>query len=138
MLIPALSDFKSYTAMLEAINPAEAKNIHGAYVMVEADVKEAIQEEVAAGNPDADTLTNYVDNLSEAFFKAFNRLDNKFGKQKFSIAKEDIGNTIGLLNDLVGQGDVDPRDLHRRRHKVRRVRRHRHRDQQGAERGDLG
>lgn len=122
MLIPALSDFKSYTAMLEAINPAEAKNIHGAYVMVEADVKEAIQEEVAAGNPDADTLTNYVDNLSEAFFKAFNRLDNKFGKQKFSLAKEDIGNTIGLLNDLVGKGDVDPRDLHRHIAKLEEIR----------------
>jgi len=122
MLIPALSDFKSYTAMLEAINPAEAKNIHGAYVMVEADVKEAIQEDVAAGNPDADTLTNYVDNLSEAFFKAFNRLDNKFGKQKFSLAKEDIGNTIGLLNDLVGKGDVDPRDLHRHIAKLEEIR----------------
>lgn len=122
MLIPALSDFKSYTAMLEAINPAEAKNIHGAYIMVEADVKEAIQEEVAAGNPDADTLTNYVDNLSEAFFKAFNRLDNKFGKQKFSLAKEDIGNTIGLLNDLVGKGDVDPRDLHRHIAKLEEIR----------------
>ena len=122
MLIPALSDFKSYTAMLEAINPAEAKNIHGAYVMVEADVKEAIQEEVAAGNPDADTLTNYVDNLSEAFFKAFNRLDNKFGKQKFSLAKEDIGNTIGLLNDLVGKGDIDPRDLHRHIAKLEEIR----------------
>lgn len=122
MLIPALSDFKSYTAMLEAINPTEAKNIHGAYVMVEADVKEAIQEEVAAGSPDADTLTNYVDNLSEAFFKAFNRLDNKFGKQKFSLAKEDIGNTIGLLNDLVGKGDIDPRDLHRHIAKLEEIR----------------
>ena len=70
MLIPGLYDFKQYMGLLEAQMPDQAKYIHDTVVLVESDVREAIQADVAANDPDADKLTTYVTKLSEEFFKA--------------------------------------------------------------------
>lgn len=113
MLIPGLYDFKQYMGLLEAQMPDQAKYIHDTVVLVESDVREAIQADVAANDPDADKLTTYVTKLSEEFFKAMNRCDNKFGTQKFIHVKEDFGKTLGLLTDDISEAKPKMADVKR-------------------------
>lgn len=115
-LISALTDFKQYMNLLEAIMPSEAKAIRKTVALVEADVSDAIQADTATADTageetEEETLQDYLARLTERFPIVINRLENKFGPYKFNFFKKDFVKEIDKLNELASAPELNAQSL---------------------------